>query len=104
MLLSLIYHIAEDAPALDAIHSFKATVKDGKVLVSANEQNTLKNNKARPPKLSVSGETAPGKGVVIVGGGAGAIHTVEGLREVCIYATSVTCINLCRYSRDSLGL
>ena len=79
--------VLEDAPALDAIHSFKATVKDGQVFVTANPKSTLKDNKARPPKLSTDGEVAPGKGVVIVGGGAGAIHTVEGLREVRIYAT-----------------
>ena len=29
---------------------------------------------------------APGNGVVIVGGGAGAIHTVESLREVIMFS------------------
>jgi NADH dehydrogenase FAD-containing subunit len=40
---------------------------------------------ARPPKLLSSGNES-GKGVVIVGGGAGAFHTVESLREVYFHA------------------
>ena len=74
--------LAEDAPALDAIHSFKAAVQDGKIYVTADPKRTLKSNMARPPVLSTEGATTPGKGVIIVGGGAGAVHTVESLREV----------------------
>ncbi|KAH8118112.1 flavoprotein [Phellopilus nigrolimitatus] len=71
----------EDAPALDAIHSFKATVQNGKIHVTADQKSTLKDNMARPQVLSTDGVVAPGNGVVIVGGGAGAVHTVESLRE-----------------------
>lgn len=73
---------AEDAPAPDAIHSFKAEVKDGKILVTAKQSDTLKKNKSRFPTLRSSSFTAEGPGVVIVGGGAGSLHVVESLREV----------------------
>ncbi|KAF5382137.1 hypothetical protein D9615_004300 [Tricholomella constricta] len=71
----------EDAPAPSAIHSFKAHVADGKIHVTANPTNTLKENKARQPKLLSSGSDSVGKGVIIVGGGSGAFQTVESLRE-----------------------
>lgn len=77
-------HNLEDAPALDALHSFKASVQDGKIYVTADPKRTLKDNKARPPVLSTEGVAAPGKGVLIVGGGAGAINTVESLREASL--------------------
>lgn len=73
---------AEDAPAPDALHSFKAEVKDGKILVTAKQSDTLKENKSRLPTLTSSSFTAEGSGVVIVGGGAGSLHVVESLREV----------------------
>jgi hypothetical protein len=73
--------IPEEAPATAAIHSFKTHVVNGKIHVTANASSTLKGNSARPPKLnSTGGDT--GKGVLIVGGGAGAFQTVESLREV----------------------
>ncbi|RDB26297.1 Apoptosis-inducing factor 1 [Hypsizygus marmoreus] len=71
----------EDAPAPNALHSFKAHVADGKIYVTANPSETLKNNKERQPKLTSTGSDSIGKGVVIVGGGSGAFHTVESLRE-----------------------
>lgn len=73
---------SEDAPALDALHSFTTSLRDGKIYVTANPTSALKNNKSRPPTLSFDGEVIPGKGVLIIGGGAGAIHAVESLREV----------------------
>ncbi|KZT42177.1 hypothetical protein SISSUDRAFT_1041805 [Sistotremastrum suecicum HHB10207 ss-3] len=72
----------EDAPAPDAIHSFKVEVSGGKIHVTADPKATLKENKSRTP--TIRGETASksaGPGVVIVGGGAGGFQTAESLRE-----------------------
>ncbi|KAF4596366.1 hypothetical protein EYR38_007746 [Pleurotus pulmonarius] len=73
----------EDAPAPTALHSFKAFVSDGKINVTADPKNTTKANMSRPPKIMAPESTAAGhdQGVVIVGGGAGAFHTIESLRE-----------------------
>ncbi|KAJ3714903.1 hypothetical protein DFJ43DRAFT_1102816 [Lentinula guzmanii] len=71
----------EDAPAPSPIHSFKAYIADGKIHVTANPDFTLKENLARPPKLSTAGFDAVGKGTVIIGGGSGAFQAVESLRE-----------------------
>ena len=81
--------ILEDAPALDAIHSFKATVKDGQVFVTANPKSTLKDNKARPPKLSTDDEVAPGRGVVIVGGGQSGLDVAARLKHLDVPALIV---------------
>ncbi|KAG8953414.1 hypothetical protein FRC04_002256 [Tulasnella sp. 424] len=71
----------EDAPALDAIHSFPCEVKDGKIYVTAREESTLKNNMSRPPAVSSLVLDSPDQeAVVIVGGGAATIHAVESLR------------------------
>ncbi|KAI0346178.1 hypothetical protein BDW22DRAFT_1352201 [Trametopsis cervina] len=72
----------EDAPAPKAIHSFQAHVENGKILVTADPSCTQKANMSRTPKLLASGYQASNKpGVVIVGGGSGAFHAVESLRE-----------------------
>jgi len=63
-----------------AIHSFKAHVADGKIHVTANPSDTLKNNLSRQSKLLATG-VGGGKGVVIVGGGSGTFHCIESLRE-----------------------
>lgn len=65
-----------------ALHSFETQVKNGKIFVTANAASTLKNNMSRQPKLQATGVNNIGKGVVIVGGGSGAFHAVESLREV----------------------
>ncbi len=78
-------HILEDAPAPSALHRFKAEVKDGKILVTADPSATLSANKSRPPTLLATGSdvaAGQGKGVVIVGGGSGAFMCIESLREV----------------------
>ncbi|KAG8899485.1 hypothetical protein FRB99_006690 [Tulasnella sp. 403] len=75
----------EDAPAVNGIHSFVTEIKDGKIYVTAREEDTLKANMARSPALSSLLESqvaqeGPGDGVVIVGGGAATIHAIESLR------------------------
>ncbi|KAL5485940.1 AIF1 [Sanghuangporus weigelae] len=87
----------EDAPALDGLHSFKAVVKDGKIQVTADPKRTSKDNKSRPLAITTEAAAAPGNGVVIVGGGAGAIHTVESLRENG-YKGNITIISAERYA------
>ena len=48
----------------------------------ADQKNTIISNKSRPPRLTTDGIVTDGKGVVVVGGGAGALTTAESLREV----------------------
>ncbi|KAH9038608.1 flavoprotein [Lactarius hengduanensis] len=71
----------EDAPAPSALHSFQTHIADGKIYVTADPANTTKERFSRPPKLLASGTEVGGAGVVIVGGGSGAFHAVESLRE-----------------------
>ncbi|KAF8529814.1 flavoprotein [Gautieria morchelliformis] len=71
----------EDAPAPDALHSFKAEISGGMIHVTAKQSDTLKANKSRSLTLRAQGYSTQGPGVVIVGGGAGALHTIESLRE-----------------------
>ncbi|KAH9068159.1 flavoprotein [Lactarius deliciosus] len=71
----------EDAPAPSALHSFQTHIADGKIYVTADPANTTKEKFSRPPKLLASGTEVGGAGVVIVGGGSGAFHAVESLRE-----------------------
>jgi hypothetical protein len=78
----LLIHYVEDAPAPAAIHSFQTHVTDGKIYVTADPANTTKEKMSRPPKLLSSGSEVGGAGVVIVGGGSGAFHATESLREV----------------------
>ena len=81
--------MSEDAPAPNALHSFQARVENGKILVTADPADTEKKNMSRPPKLLASGYQASNKpGVVIVGGGSGAFHAVESLREVRLLQTA----------------
>lgn len=52
--------------------------------MTADPENTTKKNMSRQPRLLATGSaqsTTPG--VVIVGGGSGAFHAIESLREVC---------------------
>jgi apoptosis-inducing factor 3 len=83
----------EDVPAPSGIHSFKTSVSDGKIFVTADPQRTLKTNAARPPKISPeyaaeNSESAfsSGKatGVVIIGGGSASFYAIESLRDVCL--------------------
>lgn len=65
-----------------ALHSFQTQVENGKILVTANTASTLKSNFSRQPRLLATGVNSVGKGAIIVGGGSGAFHAVESLREV----------------------
>jgi hypothetical protein len=78
----LLIPYVEDAPAPAALHSFQTHITDGKIYVTADPANTTKEKTARPPKLLSSGSEVGGAGVVIVGGGSGAFHATESLREV----------------------
>ncbi|KAK4222790.1 apoptosis-inducing factor 1 [Podospora fimiseda] len=67
----------EDAPALDALPVFKTTLRDGAVYITG-EVDTIKAGH-RKPKFKC--KAVGGDKVVVVGGGSGALGTVEGLRE-----------------------
>ncbi|KZO98995.1 hypothetical protein CALVIDRAFT_544533 [Calocera viscosa TUFC12733] len=89
----------EDGPGRDAIHCFRVVLSDdkSKITVTAPIEKTKKANKERLPFLrSKYSPTAPaeadGKGVVIVGGGAGGLSVAESLREHG-YAGPVTLIS-----------
>ncbi|KAF7526856.1 hypothetical protein G7054_g10629 [Neopestalotiopsis clavispora] len=69
----------EDAPALDALPVFKVTEKDGAVYISGDEA-TIKAGRRQPNLKSSSGQVE-GDRIVVVGGGAGAMGLIQGLRE-----------------------
>lgn len=73
----------EDAPGLDSLWKFSATVKDGKIVVAAS-QKEIKSKVGRvvPKAKTEKGVQESKETVVIVGGGSGGIHTVESLRMV----------------------
>ncbi|KAF9648828.1 hypothetical protein BDM02DRAFT_3143619 [Thelephora ganbajun] len=74
----------EDAPAPAAIHSFKTSISDGKIFVTADEERVSKANMSRMPKVPANpdaGLASGNAGVVIVGGGSGTFHSIISLRE-----------------------
>jgi hypothetical protein len=75
-------YFVEDSPAPMALHSFKTSVVNGDIHVTAHAESTLKQNLARQSTLLDGGAYSLGPGVVIVGGGSGAFHAVESLRGV----------------------
>ncbi|TFY82876.1 hypothetical protein EWM64_g1130 [Hericium alpestre] len=87
----------EDAPAPDALHSFKAHVADGKIYVSAHPSDAAKENKSRPPRLAATTAEVGGAGVVIVGGGSAALQAAESLREHG-YKSLITILSLEKYT------
>jgi len=70
----------EDSPGLDSLWKFSAEEKDGKIVVTAGgkELKSKVGRKVPADRTKVTGESLVK--VVIVGGGAGAIHTIESLR------------------------
>ncbi|KZV96051.1 rhodocoxin reductase [Exidia glandulosa HHB12029] len=70
----------EDAPALDPLVPFKCTHKDGGVYIEA-EEAALKAGRRLPKSAAVAEAITPNDHVLVVGGGAGGLGAVEGLRE-----------------------
>ncbi|KAK6905738.1 hypothetical protein I203_106569 [Kwoniella mangroviensis CBS 8507] len=71
----------EDAPGLDSLWKFSATVNNGQIVVSANHQEVKSKVGRIVPKARTKGTgRKENETVVIVGGGSGGIHTVESLR------------------------
>jgi nitrite reductase/ring-hydroxylating ferredoxin subunit len=68
----------ENAPAIDALPSFELSEKNGSVYITG-EQQSIKGSR-RKPNIKISGVAGSEK-VVIVGGGSGALGTLEALRE-----------------------
>lgn len=79
----------EDAPGLDALASYKVSVKGGKVFVEADE-DLLKEGR-RLPKVCKKDNSVK-TNVVVLGGGAAGEVAVEGLREAG-YAGNITLIS-----------
>lgn len=79
----------ENAPALDSIPSFQLSEKNGAVYITG-EQQSIKGSR-RKPNIKISGISGSEK-VVIVGGGSGALGTLEALRENG-YKGSITLIS-----------
>lgn len=88
----------EDAPGLDGLHTYTTSIKNDQIYVSAS-MKVIKSKKGRSPlksdracaaSVAVSGNDGvkqpatekEKERVVIVGGGSGAIHTLEALREI----------------------
>jgi hypothetical protein len=70
----------EDAPAPQNLQKYKLEVEGTDIYVTADPEQIKENGrKTKAPKEAVQGDK---NGVVIVGGGSGALFAVEGLREV----------------------
>jgi len=69
----------EDAPAPQNLQKYKLDVEGTDIYVTADPEQIKENGrKTKAPKEAVQGDK---NGVVIVGGGSGALFAVEGLRE-----------------------
>ncbi|KAM0790878.1 hypothetical protein ACM66B_004718 [Microbotryomycetes sp. NB124-2] len=85
----------EDAPGLNSLQVFKVEVENDKVYVYPPTGGAEAVTKGREPEtvnVESAGTNTHGKGVVIIGGGAGAAHAIEGLREEG-YKGSITVIS-----------
>ncbi|KAI0423437.1 hypothetical protein F5Y09DRAFT_327355 [Xylaria sp. FL1042] len=69
----------EDAPALDALNTFKIVEKNGAVYVRG-EEAAIKSGRRKPNIRCRVSSTSEADQVVIVGGGSGAIGAIEALR------------------------
>ncbi|AEO59477.1 hypothetical protein MYCTH_2119688 [Thermothelomyces thermophilus ATCC 42464] len=66
----------EDAPALNALPVFKATERDGAVYITGDADTIKRGHRTPKFKCTATG----GDKVVVVGGGSGALGTIEALR------------------------
>jgi len=74
----------EDAPGIDSLQSFKVEISGSDVYVHApsDEKSLSAYRQPGGPKVSIGeDESSKPSSVLIVGGGPGAAHTVEALRE-----------------------
>lgn len=69
----------ENAPAIDSLPSFALSEKNGSVFVTG-EQASIKGSR-RKPNIKIKGGVSGSEKLVIVGGGSGALGTLEALRE-----------------------
>ncbi|KAG9255614.1 uncharacterized protein F5Z01DRAFT_672919 [Emericellopsis atlantica] len=70
----------EDAPALDALPTFKVTERDGSVYITGEESAIKSSRRAPNFKCNAAGDGQEEK-IVVVGGGSGGLGAIEGLRE-----------------------
>ncbi|TQS34352.1 hypothetical protein Golomagni_05267 [Golovinomyces magnicellulatus] len=68
----------EDAPALDALPSFKLSEKNGSVFITGEKESIISSR--RKPNIKISNIVKDDK-VIVIGGGSAALATVEVLRE-----------------------
>ena len=81
----------EDAPGLDGILSLKLEVEGSDIHVTADPEK-LKGKPGNAPGCAAPQIKSQGSGLVIVGGGAGAIHTIESARKSG-YAERITVLS-----------
>lgn len=70
----------EDAPGLNSLQSFKVETDGGFIYVHADEQTVADSREPKAPSVEIQSSPKHAN-VLIIGGGAGAAHAVEALRE-----------------------
>lgn len=70
----------EDAPALDALPVFKVSQKDDGSVYVSGEEATIKAGRRKPTFKCNAHDAKQEEKVLVVGGGSGAMGTIEGLR------------------------
>ncbi|GAA5842177.1 hypothetical protein JCM9279_002809 [Rhodotorula babjevae] len=70
----------EDAPGLNSLQSFKVETDGGFIYIHADEQTVANSREPKAPTVDIQSSPKHAN-VLIIGGGAGAAHAVEALRE-----------------------
>ncbi|GJN92313.1 hypothetical protein Rhopal_005343-T1 [Rhodotorula paludigena] len=70
----------EDAPGIDSLQSFKVETDGSYVYVHADDATVSKTREPAAPSIEI-GSSSPHANVLIVGGGPGAAHAIEALRD-----------------------